>query len=61
MLLDVGMQTFETVSQIFDVCPRSIRLSLLNLLTDQWVVSEVSIVEVPVVPEEEGGEIQGQV
>jgi hypothetical protein len=61
MLLDVGLQTFETVGEIFDISPRPIGLCPLNLLADQGLVSEVGIVEVPVVPEEEGGEIQGQV
>jgi hypothetical protein len=61
MRLDIRLEALEPVGQVLDIGPRPVGLGALDLLPDQWVVRKVRIVQVPVVPEEEGGKVQGQV
>jgi hypothetical protein len=57
VLLNVGLKRFEAVGEILNVGPSPVSFGSLDLLSDRWVLCKVTIVQVAVVPEEEGGEV----
>ncbi len=61
MLLDVALQRLEAVGQVLDVGPGAVGLRALDLLADRGLVREVRVVQVPVVTQEEGGKVEGEV
>ncbi len=61
MLLDVALQTLETVRQVLNIRPRPICLCTLNFLSHLGLVGKVGIVKVAVIAKEEGREVQRKV
>ena len=61
VLFDVALQALKAISQIFNISPSSICLSSLDLLCDLRLIRKVRIVQVSVVAEEEGREVQGEI
>jgi hypothetical protein len=59
MRLDIGLEALEPVCQILYISPSPVSFCTLDLLSDEGVISEICIVEVSVVAQEEGREVQG--
>jgi hypothetical protein len=55
------LERLEAVGEVLDVGPGPVGLGALDLLGDEGVVGEVGVVQVTVVPQQEGGEVQGEV